>query len=134
MAGQGDFRRIPGGLPGVETRGILLYSEGVTKGRISEQTLCRVLSENPAKLYGLYPRKGVIAPGSDGDVVVLDPAGKTVLHGEALASAAGYTPFEGMELSGRIREVYLRGRKTVEGGTLLEKNRGVYLRRGKNCL
>lgn len=62
LAGQGDFTTIPGGLPGVETRGEVVYTTGVAAGRIDLPTLCRALSENPAKLYGLYPRKGCIAP------------------------------------------------------------------------
>ena len=77
--GLSDFRKIPGGMPGVETRGILMYSEGVKKGRISCAQMCRLLSENPAKLYGMYPKKGVIAPGSDGDIVVMDPEAEDVI-------------------------------------------------------
>ena len=70
--GREDFTKIPGGLPGVETRGELLYSYGVAKRKISAAQMCRVLSENPARLYGLYPRKGVLRPGSDADIVVYD--------------------------------------------------------------
>ena len=72
-----DFRKIPGGMPGVETRGLVMYSEGVVHGRITLDKMCEVLCENPAKLYGLYPRKGVICEGSDADIVILDPKGTT---------------------------------------------------------
>ena len=71
--GREDFTRIPGGLPGVETRGELIYSYGVARKRISAARMCRLLSENPAKLYGLFPRKGILRPGSDADIVVYDP-------------------------------------------------------------
>lgn len=72
--GPEDFTKIPGGLPGVETRGELIYSYGIAAKKLSLSQMCRVLCENPAKLYGLYPRKGILAPGSDGDIVVYDPA------------------------------------------------------------
>ena len=66
-------------MPGVETRGTLIYTYGVGKGRISLEQMCRLLSENPAKLYGVYPRKGVIRQGSDADIVVLDPCKEDVI-------------------------------------------------------
>ena len=71
--GKEDFTKIPGGLPGVQTRGTLLYTYGVRTGRISVEKMCQLLCENPAKLYGVYPNKGVIAEGSDADIVVFDP-------------------------------------------------------------
>ncbi len=77
--GREDFTKIPGGMPGVETRGILLYTYGVDQGRITLETMCRLLSENPAKLYGMYPVKGAIAPGSDADIVALRPGVKDVI-------------------------------------------------------
>ena len=80
--GREDFTKIPGGLPGVETRGELIYSYGVAAKKLSLSQMCRVLCENPAKLYGLYPRKGILAPGSDGDIVVYDPGDSHVIRGE----------------------------------------------------
>ena len=80
-AGRGDFTRIPGGLPGVETRGELLYTFGVTTRKISLATMCRVLAENPAKLYGMFPRKGVLQDGADADIVVYEAA---VVRGHGL--------------------------------------------------
>ena len=68
-----DLVVLPGGIPGVETRGELVYTFGVAKKKIGLGAMCRVLAENPAKLYGLFPRKGVLAPGSDADIVVYDP-------------------------------------------------------------
>ena len=132
--GRGDFTKIPGGVPGVETRGELIYTAGVAQKRISLACMCRVLSENPAKLYGLYPRKGAIAAGSDADIVVYDPEASHVLRGTELASKAGYTPFEGFETSGSIRSVYLRGTLAVERGEVVGERRGQYLMRGKCML
>jgi len=132
--GREDFTKIPGGLPGVETRGELIYTAGVASRRISLAGMCRALSENPAKLYGLYPRKGIIAPGSDADIVVYDPHADHVLHGSELASRAGYTPFEGFTTKGSIRAVYLRGALAAERGTVLGGQAGQYLMREKCML
>ena len=78
--GRDDFTKIPGGLPGVETRGEVVYTVAINENKLSLGGVCRALSENPAKLYGLYPRKGVIAAGSDADIVVYDPGASHVLH------------------------------------------------------
>lgn len=130
-AGREDFRLIPGGMPGVETRLIALYSEGVREGRITLEQLVRLTAENPAKLYGLWGRKGAIAPGFDGDIVVLDPKGKTSIRDESVVSAAGYAPLHGMELTGRICKTYLRGELVAEDGKVLRKAEGQYLHREK---
>lgn len=132
--GREDFRRIPGGMPGVETRGILLYSEGVRKGRITEGEMCRLLSENPAKLFGMYPKKGVIAPGSDADIVVIDPAASGVIRAEEQLQNVDYAPFEGLNVQGKIAQVYLRGEKVVEDGKVLKELTGRYVARGKYSL
>ena len=133
LAGQGDFTTIPGGLPGVETRGEVVYTTGVAAGRIDLPTLCRALSENPAKLYGLYPRKGCIAPGADADIVVYDPAADHTLHAADMVSHCDYTPFEGFRTSGSIAAVYLRGMPAVENGVVRDVT-GEYLKRGKCAL
>lgn len=133
--GRGDFTKIPGGLPGVETRGELVYSYGVAKKRIALPTMCQVLSENPARLYGLYPRKGVIREGADGDIVVYDPGASHVIRGEDCVSKAGYSPYEGFVTSGGIAQVYLRGQLAVElGNVLAQTPGGIYMARGKNSL
>ncbi len=133
-AGRGDFTKIPGGLPGVETRGELIYTGGVAARRMSLAGMCRALSENPAKLYGLYPRKGALEPGSDADIVVYDPKADHVLCGAELASRAGYTPFEGFATSGSIRSVYLRGALAVDRGRVVGARNGQYLARGRCAL
>ena len=133
-AGRGDFTKIPGGLPGVETRGELLYTAGVATGRITKEQMCALLSENPARLYGAYPRKGVIAPGSDADLVVYDPAAdKTITAGTQL-SAAGYTPYEGWRTKGSIAQVYLRGTLAVDHGEMKAGPIGTYIPRHPGAL
>ena len=133
-AGREDFTKIPGGLPGVETRGILLYSEGVAKGRITNERMCALLSENPARLYGAWPRKGVIAPGSDADIVVIDPDQRGLITASDLAANVDYTPFEGVCTQGVIERVYLRGSCAVENGKVLSGPAGKFISRGKGCL
>ena len=132
--GQYDFTKIPGGLPGVETRGVLLYSAGVATGRITEADMCRVLSENVAKLYGCWPRKGVIAPGSDADIVVYDPHADSVITAAGQLQNVDYNPYEGFETRGSIAQVYLRGRLAVDHGAVLAGNGGQFIPRGKCCL
>ena len=126
-AGRGDFTKIPGGLPGVETRGILLYSEGVAKGRISAMQMCALLSETPAKLYGAFPKKGILAPGSDADIVVLDPDAQGCITAADQAANVDYSPYEGWVTQGKIDQVYLRGHLTVDKGEILGAPRGKYL-------
>ena len=133
-AGRGDFTKIPGGLPGVEARGELVYSFGVTTRKISLATMCKVLSENPAKLYGMFPRKGVIAPGADADIVVYDPQADHILRAEDMVSCAGYTPYEGFVTHGSVSQVWLRGKLMVENGHVIGEQEGQYIVRGKSAL
>lgn len=133
-AGRGDFTKIPGGLPGVEARGELVYSFGVTTRKISLATMCKVLSENPAKLYGMFPRKGVIAPGADADIVVYDPQADHILRAEDMVSRAGYTPYKGFVTHGSVSQVWLRGKLMVENGHVIGEQEGQYIVRGKSAL
>ena len=132
--GREDFTRIPGGLPGVETRGVLLYTAGVAGGRITLQDMCRLLSENPAKLYGCWPRKGVIAPGSDADIVVYDPAADSVITAADQAMNVDYSPYEGFHTAGSVAQVYLRGTLAVDHGQVLAPAEGKFIPRGKCVL
>ena len=133
-AGKGDFTKIPGGLPGVETRGVLLYTAGVAAGRITKEQMCALLSENPARLYGAYPRKGVLAVGSDADIVVYDPEADAVITAESQHSAAGYTPYEGFRTRGSIAQVYLRGQLAAANGAPKLGPAGVYIPRKPGML
>ena len=132
--GKDDFTKIPGGINGVETRGVLLYTYGVGAGRITMEQMCRVLSENPAKLYGLYPQKGILKAGSDADIVVLDPEKEDVISAATQHCNVDYAPFEGFKIKGTIDSVYLRGNKVYEDGMILGSCSGKFLKRGKNSL
>lgn len=132
--GREDFTKIPGGLPGVQTRGTLLYTYGVREGKITEAQMCKLLSENPAKLYGVYPRKGVIQPESDADIVILDPSREDVISAKTHAYNTDNNPFEGFKLGCKIDDVFLRGHHAVAGGKLKEEKLGTFIRREKNML
>ena len=127
--GKNDFRKIPGGMPGVETRGEVIFSEGVAKGRITAQKMCEVLCENPAKLYGLYPKKGVIQENSDADLVILDPNRKKKITAENQVSKCDYAPLEGKEIDCVIEKVFLRGKLVAQEGKVVKENQGEFLRR-----
>lgn len=132
--GREDFTKIPNGMPGVETRGPLMFTYGVREGRISQEQMCKVLSENPAKLYGVYPRKGVIQSGSDADIVIIDPEKEGVISAATQMYNMDYSPFEGFSLKGCIEKVFLRGRLVVDGGRLVEEKTGTYIVREKRQL
>mgnify|MGYP004664889581 CR=1 FL=1 len=133
-AGRDDFTKIPGGMPGVETRGVLLYTYGVATGRISAERMVEVLSEAPAKLYGAFPRKGHLAVGADADIVVYDPEGTTRITAADQVANVDYAPYEGTEIAGHIAQVWLRGKLSVEDGKVLADRGGQYIPRGKCCL
>lgn len=133
-AGRDDFTKIPGGMPGVETRGELIYTYGVAEGRITKEQMAKYLSENPAKLYGAYPRKGVLNVGSDADIVVYDPQGEKTITAKDQLVNVDYAPFEGFRIAGGIEKVFLRGRLSVENGKVLEDKSGIYIPRGLSNL
>lgn len=120
-AHQDDFSAIPRGLPGVETLLPLMYSEGVHKGRINVNQLVEVLSTNPAKLFGLFPRKGTLAPGSDADIVIFDPSRKTTIQAGKLHMNTDFSPYEGMEVTGAPKMTILRGRVIYKDGEITGK-------------
>ena len=127
--GKEDFRKIPGGMPGVETRGIVMFSEGVAKGRITKEKMCEVLCENPAKLYGLYERKGFIKEGFDGDIVIINPDKSTEISAKTQVSKCDYAPLEGKILTGAIEDVFLRGYHIVSDGKIDNEPKGEFLER-----
>jgi dihydropyrimidinase len=119
--GAEDFRRIPYGVPGLETEMRVIYSEGVAKGRIPLQTFVSAFATTPAKLFGLYPRKGTIAVGSDADLLILDPGGTQVIDERTLHSRAGYDPFQGFEIRGVPKLTLSRGEIVARDGQLLSR-------------
>jgi dihydropyrimidinase len=114
-----EFPYIPNGVPGIETRMGLLFSEGVLAGRISIQQFVALTATNAARLYGLYPRKGTIAVGSDADLVIWDTATPYTIRNEALHHAADYTPYEGRELQAWPAMTLLRGEVVWDGQQFL---------------
>ena len=127
--GRDDFSRIPNGGPGVENRFGLLYTYGVIAGKIDIHQFVAITSTNAAKLFGLYPRKGVIAPGSDADIVVWDPAAESVISATTQRQRVDYNLYEGFAQVGGVRHLFLRGRQIVKEGILKDEPFGCYLKR-----
>ncbi len=131
--GANDFTKVPNGMPGVETRPQLLYHFGVGGNKISIQQFIKLLSENPAKLYGMYPNKGCIRKGSDADLVVWDPDKEYKIEGKTQESKAGYSPFEGVEGKGKAVDVFLRGKAIVLDEKVAWEKQGGFVKRGVKC-
>lgn len=128
--GSEDFRLIPNGGPGVEHRLSVIYGEGVRQGRISIEKFVELTATAPARQFGLFPRKGVIAPGSDADIIVFDPEGTTEITAATQNQRMDYTPYEGWELPGAITAVYSRGDLVAEYGRFVgAEARGRFLAR-----
>lgn len=121
-----DVTRMPQGLPGVETTASMLYTEGVEGGRIDLQRFVELSSTNVAKAFGLYPRKGTIAVGSDADVVVFDPEAEWTIDG-GLHMATDYSPFEETTMAGRPETVLVRGAPALDGELVGSSDHGEYL-------
>lgn len=129
--GRDDFSKIPNGMPGIETRLVLLWDGGVRAGRISMNRFVEITSTAPAKIFGLYPRKGTIAVGADADLVVWDAEKRHVLSARTLHMRVDYSPFEGREVVGAPTHVLSRGRVVVEHGKYVgKKGDGRFVRRG----
>jgi dihydropyrimidinase len=129
QAGRDDFSKIPNGAPGIETRLMLLW-EGVRQGRLSPHRFVEVTATNPARLFGLWPRKGTIAVGSDGDLVLWDPEREVTLSAAALHMRVDYSPYEGRVVTGAPAVVLSRGEVIVDHGTFSGRpGRGEFLKR-----
>jgi dihydropyrimidinase len=116
-----DGRPVPWGAPQLETFIPLVYSEGVVKRKLPLTWMARVVAENPARMFGLYPQKGVIQPGADADVLIIDPKPKTTIRAADHHGKAGMTPFEGWEVHGQPWMTLLRGRIVLNQGKLEQK-------------
>ena len=128
--GKNDFSKIPNGAPGVETRMSLVYDGGVRPGRISLNQFVELTSTSPAKIFGLFPRKGTIAPGSDADIVVFDPHRTITLAAKTLHMNVDYNPYEGRQVTGATDTVLSRGRLVIENGTFVGRaGSGSFLKR-----
>lgn len=115
----GRFDRIPNGIPGVEDRVELLYSQGVRRNRITPTRWVQLIATNPARLYGLYPKKGDIIPGADADLVIFDPEHRHIISDGSRHMQVDYNPYAGMELTGKVEQVFLRGHQVVRNSELL---------------
>jgi dihydropyrimidinase len=128
--GANDFSKIPNGAPGIETRMSLVYDGGVASGRISLNRFVELTSTSPAKIFGLFPRKGTIAPGSDADIVVFDPRRRITLSANTLHMNVDYNPYEGREVTGATDTVLSRGRLVIENGKFVGRaGAGAFLKR-----
>ncbi|RRA98919.1 dihydropyrimidinase [Larkinella rosea] len=132
LMGKDDFSKIPNGHPAIENRLELLYSEGVHSGKISLNKFVEVACTNPAKIFGMFPRKGTIAVGSDADLVIFDPTTKHRLSAETHHMNVDYSAYEGWEITGKVKTVLLRGKVVIDDGTCLaEKGYGQFIKRNK---
>jgi dihydropyrimidinase len=128
--GRTDFSKIPNGAPGIETRMSLVYDGGVREGRITLNRFVELTSTSPAKIFGLFPRKGTIAPGSDADIVVFDPNRTFTLSAKTLHMRVDYNPYEGRQVTGATDTVLSRGRLVIENGKFVGRaGAGSFLKR-----
>ncbi len=132
LMGKDDFSKIPNGHPAIENRLELLYTEGVGKGKITLNKFVEVTSTNAAKIFGMYPRKGTIAVGSDADLVIFDPNKEHQLSAKTHHMNVDYSGYEGWKLIGKVETVLLRGQIAIDkGDCLVGKGYGQFIKRGK---
>jgi dihydropyrimidinase len=130
--GRDDFSKIPNGHPAIENRMELLYSTGVHGGKISLNKYVEVACTNPAKIFGMFPRKGTISIGSDADLVVFDPYEKHILSAATHHMNVDYSGYEGWEVTGKVKTVLLRGKIAIDNNKcLLDKGYGQFIQRSK---
>jgi dihydropyrimidinase len=130
--GRDDFSKIPNGIPGIETRLPSIHDGGVRPGHITMNRLVEVTATAPAKLFGLFPQKGTIAVGSDGDIVIFDPEERHTISAATMHTRCDFTLFEGKEMAGRVKKVFLRGKLIVDGDQWLGKpGHGRFIKRGE---
>jgi len=121
----GDIWNVHFGLPGLDSTMALLL-DAAARGHLAYEDVARVYSQNPAKAYGLWPRKGRLAPGSDADLVLVDPTGRRTLRNADVLSKAGWTPFDGREVTGQVVRTYLRGELVAESGKPMDARTGQF--------
>jgi dihydropyrimidinase len=135
LYGAERFDKCPNGIPGIETRLNLLYSEGVAKGRLTLPRFVELVSTIPANLFGLAPQKGSLNPGAEADIVLFDPKAKWNMNQQTLHMATDWSAYENIEITGKIVKTFSRGDLIIEGDRCLaEKGRGRYIRRQLDSL
>jgi dihydropyrimidinase len=128
--GLGDFTKIPNGGPGIENRMQLIFHHGVNAGRIRLERFVELTAEAPAKIFGMYPKKGTITAGSDADILIWDPAADYTIEAATQSMHTDYSIFEGFKVRGNVRQVFSRGELIVQDGNFLGTvGRGQYLKR-----
>ncbi len=133
LMGENDFSKIPNGHPAIEHRMELLFSEGVNKGRISANKFVEVTSTNAAKIFGMFPKKGSIAPGADADLVIFDPKEKHIVSAKTHHMNVDYSGYEGWELTGKVKTVLHRGKVVIENNhCFVNKGYGEFVKRSAN--
>lgn len=130
--GQHDFSKIPNGHPAIEHRMELLFSEGVQKGKITLNKFVEITSTNAAKIFGLFPRKGTIAIGSDADIIIFDPSQSSVISAATHHMNVDYSAYEGWQLTGKCKTVLLRGKVVIDNDKcLVHKGNGIFIKRNQ---
>jgi dihydropyrimidinase len=130
VLGKDDFTKIPNGGPGIENRLQLIYHHGVNSGQLSLNRFVEITSTTPARIFGMYPKKGILAAGSDADIVLWDPIAEYTISAATHHMRVDYSMFEGFHVRGNARDVYSRGELIVSNGEFIGKpGRGNYLRR-----
>lgn len=117
--GLDDFTKAPGGIPGVEERVRVIFSEGVMKGRITLNRFVEIMSTNPAKIFGMYPKKGSLVVGTDADIIVIDPSSKSKISAADIRGSSEYTAYQGLEVQGGIHLVFSRGKLIAKDNEFL---------------
>lgn len=130
--GISDFSKIPNGMPGVQLRPSLIYTYGVDTGILSLEQMVQYLSENEAKLFGMFPQKGIIKEGSDADIVIWNPDTVSTVSVDNQLQTVDYTPYEGFKTVGLSKYVILNGEVVVKDGELIKEKRGTYVPRGES--
>jgi dihydropyrimidinase len=132
LMGKDDFSKIPNGHPAIENRMELLFSEGVNKGKISLNKYVEVASTNAAKIFGMFPKKGTIAVGSDADIVLFDANEKHTISAATHHMNVDYSGYEGWQLTGKVKTVLLRGKVAIDNNECkVEKGYGKFIKRSK---
>jgi len=132
LMGKDDFSKIPNGHPAIENRMELLYSEGVHEGKITLNKYVEVACTNPAKIFGMFPKKGTIAVGSDADIVLFDPTEKHTVTAKNHHMNVDYSAYEGRQLTGKVKTVLLRGKVAIENDQcFIDKGFGRFVKRNK---
>ena len=132
LMGKDDFSKIPNGHPAIENRMELLFSEGVNKGKITLNKYVEVSSTNAAKIFGMFPRKGTIAVGSDADIILIDPNEKHTISAATHHMNVDYSGYEGWELTGKVKTVLLRGEVAIDNNNCkVQKGYGKFIKRNK---